>query len=397
MDLRSLTVLTTSVRDDPNIPYYVVTAVLIMGYGSVLTLLAEFRSRFGFSESELGVITAAGFLAGFVAQIALAPLADRGRTAQMIPAGVALAAVSMFAMVWATQLWAFVLARVLFGFSAGAVSPAMRRLIIVRDPEQVGQNLGRLTAVEISGFVLGPASAAAMVELGGLRLPFIVLGLANVAMLAWVSRLDLRTSANGGTKYKTWPLLQEPRIQAALLAGIAFYLTIAYFETTWAVLLDDLGAQTWLVGTSLSLFTIPMIVLAPTGGRLTQKIGHSAIVGKSITVAAVCTALYGWIDMLCPVLLISLVHAVADAFTLPANQVAIATASPPEQLAAGQGLFSGIGTLVSGMVALVAGFLYENNGPKVLYTTAAVAMVVLLAVSLILDRAELRSRQTSAA
>ncbi len=273
----------------------------------------------------------------------------------------------------------------------------MRRLIITRDPEHVGQNLGRLTAVEVSGFVLGPASAAAMVELGGLRLPFIALGLANAAMLAWVTRLDLRTSANGGTKYKTWPLLKMPRIQAALLAGVAFYLTITYFETTWAVLLDDLGAQTWLVGVSLSLFTVPMIVLAPTAGRLTQKIGHSAIVGKSITLAAACTALYGWIDLLWPVLLISLVHAVADSFTLPANQVAIATASPPEQVAAGQGLFSGIGTLVSGMVALVAGFLYENNGPKVLYTTAAVAMVVLLAVSLILDRAELRSRQTSAA
>lgn len=396
MDLRSLAATSTSIRRDPNIPYYVVTAVLIMGYGSVLTLLAEFRNQFGFSETQLGIITAAGFLAGFVAQIALAPLADRGRTAQMIPAGVALAAVSMFGMVWATQLWAFVSARVLFGFSAGAVSPAMRRLIITRDPENVGQNLGRLTAVEISGFVLGPASAAAMVELGGLRVPFIALGVANVVMLLWVSRLDLQTSANGGTEYKTWPLLKMPKIQAALLAGVAFYLTIAYFETTWAVLLDDLGAETWLVGVSLSLFTVPMIVLAPTGGRLTQKLGHSTIVGKSITAAAVCTALYGWIDLLWPVLLISLVHAVADSFTLPANQVAIATASPPEQVAAGQGLFSGIGTLVSGMVALVAGFLYETTGPKVLYTTAAIAMMVLLVVSLILDREELRSRQTSA-
>ena len=151
------------------------------------------------------------------------------------------------------------------------------------------------------------------------------------------------------------------------------------------------------MGVSLSLFTIPMIVLAPTGGRLAQKIGHSAIVGKSITVAALCTALYGWIDMLWPVLLISFVHAVADAFTLPANQVAIATASPPEQLAAGQGLFSGIGTLVSGVVAYVAGVLYEQTGPKVLYTTAAVAMLVLLAGSAILDRTPLRSEQTSAA
>ncbi len=96
-------------------------------------------------------------------------------------------------------------------------------------------------------------------------------------------------------------------------------------------------------------------------------------------------------------LLLSLVHAVADAFTLPANQVAIATASPPEQLAAGQGLFSGIGTLVSGIVAYVAGVLYENNGPKVLYTTAAVAMLALLAASLILDRTASRSEQTSAA
>lgn len=384
-----------SITRDPYIPYYVVTAVLIMGYGSVLTLLAEFRNEFGFSESQLGIITAAGFLAGFAAQVALAPLADRGRTAQMIPAGVALAAVSMFGMVWATQLWAFVASRVLFGFSAGAVSPAMRRLIIVRDPEHVGQNLGRLTAVEVAGFVLGPASAAVMVELGGLRLPFIALGVANAAMLLWLARLDLRSGTNGSHRYEIWSLLQNPRIRSALLAGVAFYLTIAYFETTWAVLLDDLGAETWLVGVSLSLFTVPMIVLAPTGGRLTQKLGHSAIVGKSITVAAVCTALYGWIDLLWPVLLISLVHAVADAFTLPANQVAIATASPEDQLAAGQGLFSGIGTLVSGVVAYVSGVLYESNGPKLLYTTAAVAMMVLVAASLALDRSAVRAELPS--
>lgn len=390
-----MTASANSLKSDPNIPYYVVTAVLIMGYGSVLTLLAEFRNEFGFSESQLGIITAAGFLAGFVAQVTLAPLADRGRTAQMIPGGVALAAVSMFGMVWATQLWAFVLSRVLFGFSAGAVSPAMRRLIITRDPEHVGQNLGRLTAVEVTGFVLGPASAGVMVELGGLRLPFIALGIANIAMLAWVTRLDLHTGANGGTKHRTLPLLKMPRIWSALLAGVAFYLTIAYFETTWAVLLDDLGAQTWLVGVSLSVFTIPMIVLAPTGGRLTQKLGHSPIVGKSLTLAAICTALYGWIDMLWLVLLISLVHAVADSFTLPANQVAIATATPPEQIAAGQGLFSGLGTLVSGIVAYVAGVLYETNGPKVLYTSAAVAMMVLLAVSVILDRSSTPVLQTS--
>ena len=88
------------------------------------------------------------------------------------------------------------------------------------------------------------------------------------------------------------------------------------------------------------------------------------------------------------VLAISLVHAIADSFTMPANQVAIATASPPEQIAAGQGLFSATGTLVSGVVAFVAGHLYESNGPKTVYTAAAVAMAVLLALALLRGRAD---------
>ena len=379
--------MTTSLRRDTNVAYYVVTAVLTMGYGSVFTLLAEFRERFGFSERELGLIASVGFLAGFVSQITLAPLADRGRTPQMIRFGVALAAVGMLGMVWATELWGFLASRIVFGLSTGAVAPAMRRLIIARDPDNVGSNLGRLTAFDVAGFVLGPVVAAVLVELGGVRLPFVALGLANILLLFWVARLDLETAPGDGQKRSTWPLLQIPGIQAALLAGAAFYVTLAYFEATWSLLLDDLGAETWLIGVSLSLFTLPMVVLAPRGGRLTQQHGHSAVVGWSITSAAACTLLYGWIDVLWVVLAISLVHAIADSFTMPANQVAIATASPPEQIAAGQGLFSATGTLVSGLVAFLAGHLYESNGPETVYTVAAVAMVALLALALLRGRA----------
>ncbi|MFT7610427.1 MAG: DHA1 family multidrug resistance protein-like MFS transporter [Candidatus Aldehydirespiratoraceae bacterium] len=383
-------------RSDPNIPYYVVTAVLTMGYGSVFTLLAEFRNQFGFSESQLGLIASAGFFAGFAAQVGLAPLADRGRTPQMIRFGVALAAVGMFGMVIADELWMFVGSRIVFGLSTGAVAPAMRRLLITRDPEAVGTTLGRLTAFDITGFVLGPALAAVMVELGGIRLPFIVLVGANLLLLVWVGRLDLRTPPGDGVRRATLPLLRIPRIQSAMFAGVAFFLTLAYFEATWALLLDDNGAETWLIGLSLSLFTIPMILLAPRGGRLAQQKGHASVVGWSIAVAAVCTLAYGWVDILWVLLLVSLVHAIADAFTMPANQVAVATATPPEQLAAGQGLFSAAGTLVSGIVAFAAGALYEAEGPKLLFTSASVAMVFFLALSLLRDRAGERERVVSA-
>jgi MFS family permease len=168
---------------------------------------------------------------------------------------------------------------------------------------------------------------------------------------------------------------------------VAFFLTLAYFEATWSLLLDDLGAETWLIGLSLSLFTLPMVFLAPRGGRLTQRIGHSAVVGWSIGAAAVCTLLYGWIDALWVVLGVSLVHAIADSFTMPANQVAIATATPPEQVAAGQGLFSASGTLVSGIVAYAAGHLSETNGPRTHYTTAAIDKTLVRGLSLLRGRA----------
>jgi len=80
-------------------------------------------------------------------------------------------------------------------------------------------------------------------------------------------------------------------MQSALFAAIAFYLTIGMFEALWSILLRDQGAATWLIGVTLSLFTIPMIVFAPKGGALAQRIGPIRVVTYSITVAAIATCL----------------------------------------------------------------------------------------------------------
>jgi len=48
------------------LPYCIVAGSMSLGYGSIYTLLADLRDRYGFSEAQLGVIVAAGFFAGFV-------------------------------------------------------------------------------------------------------------------------------------------------------------------------------------------------------------------------------------------------------------------------------------------------------------------------------------------
>ncbi|KAG1648190.1 Peroxisomal bifunctional enzyme [Nymphon striatum] len=219
-----------------------------MGYGSVFTLLAEFRKRFGFSETELGIITAVGFFAGFVAQIGLARYADRGYTKHLIWAGIASATFGMLALTVADQYWQFVAARTLLGLGSGAVAPALRRLIISRDPEHLGENLGKLTAMEITGFVLGlplqrywPRSSIFAPRSS--RWPS--------STPCWPSRLlglDLSTPGSTEERLPVRSLLKMKGIQIGLLLGVAIYITIGIFEAVWAVLLDDLGAETWLVG-----------------------------------------------------------------------------------------------------------------------------------------------------
>lgn len=359
---------------------FLLTGVMSLGYGSVLTLLADIRDRFGFDNAAVGLIAFAGFATGFLGQVTLSRYADRGHTALMLRTGVAVAASGMAWMLVADELWQWVGARLLLGLGSGMVGPAVRRLVITRDPDRVGVNLGRQTAFDVGGFVLGPLVAAVAAELLGLRAPFAVLLMLYVAAFVLVWRLDLRSTAAEGTHRAIRTLMTRPPVQAALCASVSFFLTLGMFEALFALLLRDLGADTWLIGVTLSVFTVPMVIFAPRGGRLAQTRGPMKVVSVSIVVAAACTVAYGFAPLWL-LIVVSGVHALADAFTMPGNQVAVAMASPPDQLATGQGLLGATGLAVAGLAALGGAAVYESFGREVAFTATAVAMLAFLAAA----------------
>jgi MFS family permease len=106
----------------------------------------------------------------------------------------------------------------------------------------------------------------------------------------------------------------------------------------------------------------------------------------SIGIATVCTFSYGAFRVLWMLLAISIIHAVADSFTMPGNQVGVAVATPQHQLAAGQGLLGASGLATAGAVGLVSGWIYEHAGAFTLFTATAVWMAVCLCAALVLGR-----------
>lgn len=360
-------------------PYFIVTGSLSMGYGSLFTLLAEFREKLGFSETELGFIVAVGFLAGFVAQVGLARFADRGYVSMLVHGGVIVAIVSMLSMAMTDEVWQFTAARFFLGAGTGATGPAIRRILITRDPANMGQNLGMMGAFDISGFVLGPVAAGILAEFVNLRAPFLFMAGLYLCIYIWIFRLDLSAGGVASTRVPIRRLFRIRPFNSGMFAGAAFFTTIGVFETSWAVLLDDLGASTLVIALSIALFAIPMIPLAPYGGKMAQQKGSMRVMPYSIMGAVACMFVYGYVDFLWVLIAVSAAHAVFDAFTMPAGQLAIAVSAPTEQAAAAQGLYGAMGLVIAGIAALATGWVYENWGAEALFTGASAVMVVALA------------------
>jgi MFS family permease len=137
------------------------------------------------------------------------------------------------------------------------------------------------------------------------------------------------------------------------------------------------------------MFTLPMIFLAPIGGREAQARGPLRVVSVSLTIATICTFSYGVLPSLWMLLAVSLVHAVADSFTMPSNQVAAALGSPPEHLSAAQGLLGATGLAAAGLTGLAAGVVYEEAGRVVVCTGTALVMTLFLVIAILLGRREL--------
>src|ERR1043165_8673183 len=122
------------------------TALFASGYGVMFTVLDEMRDQYGISEGALGLVVAMGFLSSFLAQVTVAPLADRGHARQLILVGLICNLGGLMGMAFGKHIGVLLLARFVMGFGVGLAYPAARRIVIIADPERLGKNLGRVTA-----------------------------------------------------------------------------------------------------------------------------------------------------------------------------------------------------------------------------------------------------------
>ena len=356
------------------------TGLFACGYGAMFTVLDEFRDEYGISEGALGLVVAMGFLSSFVAQVTIAPLADRGHARMMITVGMVCNVAGLLGMAYGSDVLVLLTARFVMGTGVGLAYPAARRIVILSDPDRLGQNLGRMLAADVAGFAAGPALSAVLVGPFGIAAPFLLI--AGLMVLCYPLVASTRI-AETDTVTEVPPrfafdLLRIRPYLAALCFGSAVFMMIGAFDSLWALVLDDLRASDLIANLGVILFALPMVLFASIGGRLAQSIGPFRLGTFGLLVGSAAMFAYGHAPSGGVMLAISLVHATNDGFTISSCGVAVGLVVPGERQASAQGLLGGVETLMAGITATVIGQIYQHFGRTTAYTSCAAAMVALV-------------------
>lgn len=362
------------------------TAVMSASYGVMFTMLDDYRDAYGIAESGLGLVVAVGFFASFVSQVLIAPLADRGHAKSLLVLGFTLTVLGSLGMAFGANLPVLLLGRVVMGIGAGMALPALRRIVIVADPENLGNNMGRLLSVDIAGFAVGPVLSALTVDTLGIQAPFLIIAGAVVIVAAELFRVPIPETAHEvrPTERFAFDLLKIPAVTGAVLIGLALFLMIGTFDSLWAVMMDDLEAPSWMADAGVSLFALPMIVLGPIGGRLAQRVGPYKVGAIGMFMGAIFMCLYGLLPSPYLMLGVFLLHTTNDGLSVTSAGIAVGMAAPAERQAGAQGLLGGLQTLTGGLSASLAGWGYDSFGRGTTFATTAAIMVGLVIIGLIL-------------
>lgn len=365
-----------------------------MSYGTIFTIVDDLRDRYGISEARLGMIMGVGFFAGFVANVFLAPYADRGHAKKMIVIGILVQLLGNTAFGFMHSFWPLFLARGIMGIGGGMMYPAIRRIVILADPANMGSNLGRMLSVDVGGFTLGPMLSAATVGTLGLASPFLIISAVMVVVGLNILRIHVHEAdtENAPRQRLAFDLFRIRAFTGTIVMSCALFVLIGTFDALWSMMMDDMNAAPWVANLGISLFAAPMLFLGPIGGRFTQNVGPFKASIGGLTLGAFILTMYGTLPSPNLMLVFGVMHGVIDGMTVTGGSSAIAMIVPQARIASAQGMQGATQTIIAGIASVIAGSAYGNFGRTTTFVSAAGIMLVLIGTGTFMVRGHIHMK-----
>ncbi len=363
---------------------------MFTGIAALFPVVPLYVHAHGGNSGDIALFVAGPMAANTLVQVPAGHLADRvGRKPVLIGSRLVFAALSAGLFLNWGPLWLLALMRVGQGASGGAYVPALRAALADLTPvEGRGRRYAQLQACEMVGLLVGPAlgGAIALWRLSG------IFAASGVGVLIGIGAL-LRLPETRGADLVAEPSFQPPGSQrwwlsawllapAVTLAAIGAMFSM--YDVVWPQYLSARGYDSLVIGLSISLYAVPILLLAERGGRLSSRSNRRILVPAALTLVAACASTYPELRNIYPILAVSLVEAVAFVVLEPTLYTVISEGAPAQI----RGRVMGVGGLFEfGGQAFGAGLLgalYGIAEPIPFLGGAAGCLVVALICSVAL-------------
>ncbi len=344
----------------------IIVGISYLGLGFVLPLRALYGREIGATSIEIGLMASSFLLAGFLATPFIGWLTDRFHYRSILLTGLLFHAAIILAYIPVQDPVLLIALRALEGIAAACILPPARALMnTVAPATRQGEALGVLSASQTVGTLIGPAVGALLASQAGYTLSF-VLASAPLALAAGVGLFWLPTIQSGSGETGTASLFSMQAasgvftrpLTMAYLLQLILLITNGVAASVWSRYMLDRGASLPLIGLSFTTFALPIIFIAPLGGRFSDRHGRYGTLLLGLLLSGSVFCLYSLPLQPLWIIVISVLEGASIAIARGAIDGFLADVIPPDNKGKVQAIYSAAGTAGSFLGATAAGILY---------------------------------------
>ncbi|MBV9525472.1 MAG: MFS transporter [Candidatus Dormibacteraeota bacterium] len=312
--------------------------IMFTGIAALFPVAPLYVARHGGGSAAVALFIAGPLLANTLVQVPAGRLVDRvGRRPVLLGSRLAYGALSLALFADIGPLWLLAVLRMLQGVASGAYVPALlASLTDLSEPGRRGERFSQMQACEMVGLLLGPALGGAA-ALWRDSAAFGVSGIAVLLGLLPMSRVaETRAprEAVARAPFRWWRIRGILVPAAGLLAiGTVF----SMYDVVWPQYLSARGNSAFVIGLSISLFAVPILLLARRGGRIADRVDRRRLVPAAMLATAACAASYPFLRPLSVILTVGTLEAVAFVFLEPSLYAVIGDSAPEDSRGAAMG------------------------------------------------------------
>jgi MFS family permease len=398
---RRNTAATAAKRESIYTPSILLLALTIgvsyLGLGFVTPLRALYSQQVGATPGEIGLMTSAAMLTGFLAAPPIGWLTDRFGSRTLLWVALLAHGVLTLSYAFVQNPVALIGLRALEGVAIVGVLPPARALMNRFAPKtRQGEALGLLSSAQMTGILLGPALGTLLANQVGYVPAFLVASV-PLFMGALAARLALpgrpqpfATTDPVAASANIEPLRERTSWRAQFTSQLwlvyALAAVVGWIPTglgaIWSLYMVARGSSLPVVGLSFTAFALPMMLLTPLAGRFSDRRGRYGPILGSFAFYTVVLFLFGL--PLAPLWLVALsaIEGVVMAVVGSSISGFLADVMPSEGRGKAQANYSAAMMLGGFLGATAAGFLYAISPGAPFFAWSAICVLVSIALCL---------------